>query len=151
MNCEFCNLTNDEEKYLLSESEYWKVFLADNQNYIGRCIISSKSHIESIGELSDEQWLELKSVIARLQNTVKNTLNASHFNIVCLMNNAFKSDTPSPHMHFHLIPRYKSSVVVNNNTYYDSEFGHHYNSKKENMMKQTDIETLFKILYNELN
>lgn len=37
--CEFCNLTADEKKWLLYENEEWFVFLADKQDYLGRCII----------------------------------------------------------------------------------------------------------------
>lgn len=150
MNCEFCNLTDKDKRYLLMESEHWVCFLADNQNYIGRCIIASKSHIESIDKLSNEEWLELKRIIERVQSALKSTLNASHFNITCLMNNAFKSEMPSPHMHFHIIPRYKKSVVINNNIYCDRQFGHHYDNKEKCLISENDIEILFKMLYTEL-
>ena len=37
--CEWCNLSEEDKKYLLSDTKYWTVYLADEQDYIGRCII----------------------------------------------------------------------------------------------------------------
>ena len=41
-SCRWCNLTDKERQYLLYENQYWSVYLADEQDYIGRCIVVIK-------------------------------------------------------------------------------------------------------------
>lgn len=65
--CRWCNLTESEKKYLLVDSRYWNVFLADKQDYIGRCILVLNRHCESLSKLKSEGWTELKSLIERLE------------------------------------------------------------------------------------
>ena len=40
--CNWCNLTAEEQKWKLTESSSWIVYLADKQDYIGRCVIVLK-------------------------------------------------------------------------------------------------------------
>lgn len=42
-NCSWCNLTDEDRKYLLYENQYWSVYLADDQDYIGRCTVDLDS------------------------------------------------------------------------------------------------------------
>lgn len=46
------------------------------------------------------------------------------------MNNFYKEAIPNPHLHIHVRPRYKNAVVINNHSYTDAEFAHHYALKK---------------------
>ena len=49
-NCSWCNLTDEDRKYLLYENQYWSVYLADEQDYVGRCIVVSRRHCASLAE-----------------------------------------------------------------------------------------------------
>ena len=42
------------------------------------------------------------------------------------MKSFYKESDPNPHLHIHVRPRYAKQVMLNGNTYTDSEFGHHY-------------------------
>ena len=128
-NCDFCNLSADDKKWLLFEDEFWYLFLADKQDYAGRCIVVCKQHCESISELSAEQWLSLKSVMTNAETMLKSELGADAFNWSCLMNDAYKKADPAPHIHFHLRPRYANPVQIGEAVFTDKEFGHHYNNK----------------------
>ncbi len=33
-NCTWCNISEEEKKYLIAQSQYWSVYLADKQDYI---------------------------------------------------------------------------------------------------------------------
>ena len=37
--CGWCNLTEKEKRWLLADTEYWSIYLADEQDYIGRCLV----------------------------------------------------------------------------------------------------------------
>ena len=63
--CEWCNLSEEDKKYLLSDTKYWTVYLADEQDYIGRCIIVLKRHCGSLPELKDDEWMELFLLIKK--------------------------------------------------------------------------------------
>ena len=124
--CNWCNLTAEEQKWKLTESYSWIVYLADKQDYIGRCVIVLKRHCASLSELTDEEWMDLKRIIDKLESSFKDTLGANLSNWSCLLNDFYKSENPNPHLHLHFRPRYKNPIVLNGNEYVDKEFGHHY-------------------------
>ena len=136
-NCEFCDLAPDDMKWLLYENEYWYLFLADRQDYAGRCLISCKRHCENISDLSIEEWLSLKNVMTNTEAMLKDEFGADVFNWSCLMNDAFKQSVPEPHVHFHLRPRYSKPVEIGNAVFKDKEFGHHYNNKAKTLDNET--------------
>ena len=43
-----------------------------------------------------------------------------------------------PHLHIHIRPRYDKPVILNGNTYIDSEFGHHYVLRKSGVIPAED-------------
>ena len=47
--CEWCDYK--ETEWLLYQSLYWSVYLADRQDYIGRCILVLNRHCGSLSEL----------------------------------------------------------------------------------------------------
>ncbi len=142
--CEWCNLSKEDRKYLLSDTRYWNVYLADEQDYIGRGIIILKRHCSSLPELTNDEWMELFPIIKKYEKCVKTVFGAELCNWSCLMNNFYKSPEPCPHLHIHVRPRYKNPVVINGNTYLDHHFGHHYSrSKPEPICSNEDIESIF--------
>lgn len=144
-NCEFCNLSAEDKKWLLYEDEYWYLFLADKQDYAGRCIIVCKQHCESISALGTEQWLSLKNIMTNAETMLKFELGADAFNWSCLMNDAYKKDDPAPHIHFHLRPRYAKPVHIGDAVFTDKKFGHHYNNKAASLDKNTS-QIIFELL-----
>ena len=136
-NCDFCNLSSDDMKWLLYENEHWYLFLADRQDYAGRCLISCKQHRESISGLNADEWLSLKELMSACESMLKNELGAEAFNWSCLMNDAYKAEIPTPHIHFHLRPRYSKPVKIGNAVFNDKEFAHHYNNKAKPLDNKT--------------
>lgn len=145
-NCEFCSLSPEEEKWLLYASDFWKVYLSDKQDYIGRCMVVSKRHCDSLSSLSLQEWDDLKHIVNSLEKMLSIMLHATMFNWTCLMNDAYKSNDPCPHVHFHLRPRFEPPVKINGKEYYDEEFAHHYTNNKENKLDFKSREALFKAL-----
>ena len=137
--CGWCNLTEKEKRWLLSDTEYWTIYLADEQDYIGRCIIILKRHCKSLPELQMPEWIEFKQIVDMLENCFKAVLGAELCNWSCLMNSFYKRDIPNPHFHVHVRPRYKNPVVLNGHIYTDAEYGHHYRLSKNAHLPEEDM------------
>ena len=67
------------------------------------------------------------------------------------MNDFYKDAVSDPHLHIHVRPRYGKPVVLNGNTYTDSEFGHHYALHKSGVIPAEDKEEVFIQLKEWLN
>ena len=78
--CEWCDYK--ESEWLLYKSLYWSVYLADVQDYVGRCILVSNRHCGSLSELDIAEWIELKTIIDRLEYIYKDILGAELSNFI---------------------------------------------------------------------
>ena len=145
-DCEWCDYKENE--WLLYKSLYWSVYLADVQDYVGRCILVLNRHCGSLSELDISEWLDLKTIIDRLECIYKEVLGAELCNGSCLLNNFYKEEIPNPHLHIHVRPRYKKAVVINGHAYMDSEFAHHYALKKARVLLDEDRQILYGLMKN---
>ena len=141
--CDWCNLSEEEKQFQVYESRSWSVFLSDEQDYIGRCILVLKRHCNSMSELTGGEWDELHDLICKLEACLKTVLGATLCNWSCLMNSFYKEAAPDPHLHIHVRPRYDKSMIINGNIYSDSEFGHHYALNKNVTIPLKDKEEVF--------
>ncbi len=146
MKCEFCNLSENDRKYFLYQNDYWDVYLADKQNYIGRCIIVCRRHCRDISDLTDHEWIAFKNLAAQLENIIRGSVGADLFNLACLMNDEYKKEKPNPHLHFHLIPRYSKLIKIGDKQFEDKEWSHHYNNKAPVLLENEEIEKFFIVL-----
>lgn len=121
-HCDWCNLSEEDKRFQVYESTFWSVFLSDEQDYIGRCILVLKRHCSSMAELTDDEWKELRDLICKVETCLKTVLGATLCNWSCLMNSFYKESEPNPHLHIHVRPRYDKPVMVNGSAYIDSEF-----------------------------
>ncbi|MBE5759739.1 MAG: HIT family protein [Clostridiales bacterium] len=142
--CEWC--AYKETEWLLYKSLHWSVYLADVQDYIGRCILVLNRHCGSLSELNIPEWMDLKTIIDRIEYIYREVLGAELSNWSCLLNNFYKEDTPDPHLHLHVRPRYKNAIVINDHAYEDAEFAHHYALKKEDVLLDEDRRTLYLLM-----
>jgi len=129
MKCILCKKQNFSD--FIYETKYWNIFLAWNQTYLGRCIIALKRHCEDLAELKKEEWEEFTNLVNKLENSLRKSFKATMFNWCCLMNDAYQSKKPEPHIHWHFRPRYNHNVKIAGLVFEDSEFGHHYIRKIE--------------------
>lgn len=126
MDCEICDFETYAKENVF-ETEHWIVTLAgDDQSYLGRAYVKLRRHCGDLADLTESEWNDLQVVIRRYEKAAKAAFGACPFNWACLMNGAFQHANPSPHVHFHVRPRYASSVEFAGERFYDKEFGHHY-------------------------
>ena len=149
--CVWCNLSEEDKQYQVYETAFWSVFLSDEQDYIGRCILVLNRHCSSMSEMKEDEWEDLRKLICKVETCLKKVLGATLCNWRCLMNSFYKESEPDPHLHIHVRPRNDKPVMVNGNIYIDSEFGHHYAVKKDGEISEKDRETVFIRIKNRLN
>ena len=149
--CDWCNLSEEDRRYQITESSFWSVFLSDEQDTIGRCILVLKRHCGSLPELTDAEWDELRDLIRKTESCLKAALGATLCNWSCLMNHFYKDSAPNPHLHIHVRPRYEKPVVLNGNTYVDTAFGHHYALHQSAVVPPEDREEVYRRLKERMN
>ena len=131
-DCEICRIIRDSrDDVIIVETDYWRVVLNPNQAYPGTAWVTARSHVGSLSELSEGQWLDLREVMKHYEGAMGRAFGAKLCNWVCLMNDAFKEAQPMPHVHWHVRPRYDSSVKVAGEELGDPNFAHHYLPKFE--------------------
>ena len=150
-NCSWCNLFEKDKQFQVYESKSWSVFLADEQDYIGRCILILKRHCASLSELTTDECGELFNIVCKVEACLKKVLGATLCNWSCLMNSFYKDSTPNPHLHIHVRPRYDKPIIINGNIYTDNEFGHHYALNKNGKLSAKDREEFFTQLKKCMN
>jgi len=108
---------------LLSETEYWLIFLAPNQSNIGTCVVALKRHCGTLDSLLDEEWLDFAKIVRQLEYSIKCSFNPIMFNWGSLMNAEYLIENPDPHVHWHFIPRYNQDIQFEGLTFQDVYFG----------------------------
>ena len=140
--CEICrNISSDSN--LITETEYWRVILADDQAYLGRSFVTLKNHKESLSQLSHEEWLDFETLAKHIEESYEKTFNSGRpFKWACMMNNAFKESNPAPHVHWHLRPRHEKPVLVAGEEYTDPEYAHHYRRSRKTYVEQSRLDII---------
>lgn len=145
-SCEFCKTTEGDRQRLIFDTDFWRVFLAQNQSYFGRCIVVTNRHCESLSEIDPSEWCDLQTIIIKLEKLYTQTLDATMFNWTCLMNAAYQADPPTPHVHLHFRPRFKNPVHFKGFTYNDTDFAHHYDSQRSARLPEATERDLISML-----
>jgi diadenosine tetraphosphate (Ap4A) HIT family hydrolase len=108
---------------LIFETEYWTIFLAPNQSNIGTCVIVLKRRCGTLKGLKGEEWLDFGKIVKKLECSLESAFKPVMFNWGALMNADYLVENPDPHMHWHLIPRYKEKIQFQGLIFEDRYFG----------------------------
>ena len=109
---------------LITETNYWKIFLAPSQRYLGTCVVSLKREVGDLKDLQIEEWMEFGKLVKSMELANKKIFNAKLFNWSCLKNSVFRKDNPRPHIHWHFIPRYEHPIIFEGLEFVDPDFGY---------------------------
>lgn len=101
--CPFCNPKDNDLTNLqfITDLQVSKLFLFKDQSLLGRCVLVYKQHVTELYELGDVE---------------RNAYYQDMINVAQSLNKAFKPNKlnyiilgdMSPHLHWHLVPRYKN-------------------------------------------
>jgi diadenosine tetraphosphate (Ap4A) HIT family hydrolase len=137
--CHLCTLRDN----VIFETKEWVVVLNIDQNYLGRYLVISKRHADSLSTLNHAEWVELKGVIEKSESLLRRTFpQITLFNWACLMNHAFREKPYNPHVHWHVKPRHDDPISFGGVTWTDNEFGSHYNPKSKNIVPEETLRAL---------
>jgi len=103
--CIFCKIVKREiPAKVIYEDEKTMAFLDINPRSKGHTLVIPKEHYETFEELPEDTALALIRTIKKVLEILK-PLNFDGYNI--LNNNKPTAGQEVPHLHFHIIPRYK--------------------------------------------
>ena len=78
------------------------LYLHKIQTYRGYSVlVFDPRHVTTLTELGDSEWTAFLSDLRRAQRGLQRVLKPDHFNVECLGNQV-------PHLHWHLVPRYRN-------------------------------------------
>jgi diadenosine tetraphosphate (Ap4A) HIT family hydrolase len=142
--CAICQLLSNtpEHDYVVAQSGYWRITLAPDQFYVGRCYVTTLRHVPELSALSQEEWLDLHEVMRYLENSAKRELGATHVTWAALMNNAYQLPDPQPHVHWHVRPRYAERTIVGDVVMTDEHFGHHHQRDEHQKLLPYQMEAI---------
>lgn len=103
-------IRNEVESHKIYEDDFVIAILDINPLSEGHTLVIPKEPAETIDELSDDQASAIGRVLPRITRALKKVTGASAFNI--LQNNGEDAGQVVPHVHFHIIPRFKDRGEV---------------------------------------
>lgn len=126
--CAICQLLRKtpEDDYVVAQSTYWRITLASDQYFVGRCYVTSLRHVPHLSHFSMLEWMDLQAVIRELESAAVHRLGATHVTWAALMNHAYQLEDPQPHVHWHVRPRYAGPTTIGDVEMIDEDFGYHH-------------------------
>jgi diadenosine tetraphosphate (Ap4A) HIT family hydrolase len=95
--CELCSNPGGE---LIWQDEFCRVVRVDDVDYPGFCRVILNRHIEEMSDLLRKEQERLMAVVFTVEQCVRDVMQPDKINLASLGNMV-------PHMHWHVIPRYR--------------------------------------------
>ena len=94
-----CPLCNPQNENIIFQNDFLRVILVDE--IPGYIRIITQKHIKEFSDLSDGEACEIMLLAKKIEKILINTLHPDKVNIAMLANLV-------PHLHIHIIPRFKN-------------------------------------------
>jgi diadenosine tetraphosphate (Ap4A) HIT family hydrolase len=95
--CELCDSLGGE---LIWQDEFCRVVLLDDVDYPGFCRVILNGHAKEMTDLTPEERQRLMVVVFAVEQAIREVMQPEKINLASLGNK-------TPHLHWHVIPRYK--------------------------------------------
>lgn len=106
MDCTFCDIiTRKTNAYFVYEDEMTIAIMDKHPYFLGHTLVIPKEHREEITDMTKEEASLLFSKIPFLARAIIGATNADGF--IVTQNNGKVADETIPHVHVHIIPKYK--------------------------------------------
>lgn len=129
--CSYC-LPPHQTPDLICFSDFWTVRLHPKQAHLGAIIVCTSRHAPKVSELTHAELAEFQVAMSSLERSLVDAFGTVLLNYACSMNYAFRKDDPnpplqdgkpSPHVHWQIYPRYKTTVEFAGTRFEDPTFG----------------------------
>ncbi len=124
-------------------NDHWTLVLNDNQATLGRVFFALNRHETDIAALSDTEVLSLWAFVREAKSALTALFAPEHFNFMFLMN-------LTPHVHFHIFPRYAGEREFAGQAFTDSRYGDHYDPAESRALSANAEEQLVAALRHAL-
>ena len=101
------------EELKIYETEYWVWSLRPVQATLGAGVLSTKRRHLRLGDLEEAEFSDMHSVVKTIERTLSKTFEIDGLNYLMLM-------MVDKHVHYHVLPRYANTAVLDNAPYPDS-------------------------------
>ena len=126
-----CSLCPPRRGIILA-SDFWTLVLNENQATLGRVFFALRRHETNVAALSDPEVLSLWAFVRETKAALTSLFAPDHFNFMFLMN-------LTPHVHFHIFPRYSDPREFAGQTLTDTKYGGHYDPDESRTLS-ADVE-----------
>jgi histidine triad (HIT) family protein len=111
MDCLFCQIiTGEVSSYKVYEDEHSMAILDIFPVSPGHTLVLAKKHFETLSDMDEETAGAVFKTVVKIHKALKLlTPNSNGINI--LQNNGSGAGQEIPHVHFHIIPRFKNDYV----------------------------------------
>jgi diadenosine tetraphosphate (Ap4A) HIT family hydrolase len=134
----------DFSKNLIKQYKYWDVFVAQNQSYLGRCVVWCKrENALDLTDATEEEREELFYILKSLKDTVYNVFKSDWFNYSFLGNLV-------RHLHCHFVPRYAAERVFEGMTFRDELYGKNWKTDNDFIIPEESLMKIKGLLIDEL-
>jgi len=107
MDCIFCKIAKGEiSSYKVYEDSKTLAFLDIAPVNNGHILVIPKKHYKNIEDISEEELYVAIKTVKKIGKALKKSLNILGYNVN--INNNPIAGQIIPHIHFHIIPRYKN-------------------------------------------
>jgi len=107
MDCIFCKIAKDEiPSYKVYEDNKTLAFLDIAPVNNGHILVIPKKHYKNIEDISEEELYTIIKTVKKIGKALKKSLDIPGYNVN--INNDSIAGQIIPHIHFHIIPRYKN-------------------------------------------
>ena len=103
-DCELCTGAGGE---LIWQDGFCRVVRIEDLNYPGYCRVILNNHIKEMTDLGVRERERLMSVVFAVEQAARETLQPEKINLASLGN-------MTPHLHWHIIPRYRQDKTFPN-------------------------------------
>ena len=107
-HCPFCEITKHDEKRIIKENDLAFVVRDGFPVSEGHTLIIPKRHVASFFEISNEERQALLDLLDQAKKALDQEFSPAAYNIG--INDGASAGQTVPHLHVHLIPRYKGDV-----------------------------------------
>jgi diadenosine tetraphosphate (Ap4A) HIT family hydrolase len=113
MACQICDAPPSSD---LWSSPHWRVFIARDQDYLGKCIVALRRHEEDFLSLTQDERQDMWEAARSVRDSLLRCFAPDHFNYQVLGNSV-------RHVHMHLTPRYTAPREFGGRTFTDNHWG----------------------------
>lgn len=149
--------TFSEEQNVIFETQYWRIVLHENQSYLGRAVVRLKRPCGDIACVTKDELEEWHTIVVMMQDAARSAFSMdapnwdeTSWDWAILMNHAFRENPPTPLVHWHFVPRYRSPVQFAGEVFTDGQFGNNWREKPERKVSEEVARQIIRAYQEEL-